>query len=107
MLSHLGICWKFASDSVLKKFRSQSSFIDAHFSPPEGWHMANTINVNLATLKRGFHDGLDAGLHTLDSCVPEISINPEILAAIRAGEFGSVDGIVGPSELEPAPLTAK
>jgi len=69
--------------------------------------MADTIEVDLATLKRILQDGLDAGLHTLNGCVPEISISPEILAAIRAGEFGGIDGIVGPSEFGPADLASK
>ena len=69
--------------------------------------MADTIWVDLATLKRVLQNGLDPGFHTLNGCVPEISISPEILAAIRAGEFGAVDSIIGPSELGPTNLARK
>jgi hypothetical protein len=69
--------------------------------------MADTIEVDLATLDRVFQDGLDAGLHTLNGCVPEISISPEMLAAIRAGKFGRIGNVICPSELSPATLAAK
>ena len=69
--------------------------------------MADTIEIDLATLKRVLHDGLDSGFNTLHGCVPEITISPEILAAIRAGKFGTVDSVIGPSELGPAILAVK
>jgi hypothetical protein len=69
--------------------------------------MADKIEIDLATLKRILQDGLDPGFNTLHGCVLEISISPEILAAIRAREFGAVDSVVGPSELSPATLASK
>jgi hypothetical protein len=68
--------------------------------------VADTIEIDLATLERVLHDGLDPGFHTLQGCVPEIGISPEILAALT-GKFGGVDSVVGPSELGPASLASK
>lgn len=69
--------------------------------------MADMIKVDLTTLERVFHDGLDAGFHTLDSCIPEIGISAEILAAIRAGKLGRFDSVVGPSEFSATVLAVK
>jgi len=68
--------------------------------------VADTIEIDLATLERVLHDGLDPGFHTLQGCVPEISISPEILAAL-ARKLGGIDGVVGPSELGSASLASK
>jgi hypothetical protein len=69
--------------------------------------MADTIEVDLATLKRILHDGLGLRLNGLQGCVPEVSISPEIRAALLAGDFGGVDSIVGPLKLGPATLAIK
>jgi hypothetical protein len=69
--------------------------------------MKDTIEIDLATLKHVLKHGLDPGFNTLQGCVPEISISPEILAALRAGDFGAVGSVVGPSELGPATLAVK
>jgi hypothetical protein len=69
--------------------------------------MADTVYIDLATLEHVFQKGLDAGLHALDGCVPEISVSAEVLAAIRAGKFGGIDRVVGPSEFRPASFTTK
>jgi hypothetical protein len=68
--------------------------------------MTDTIEIDLATLERVLKHGLDPGFHTLQGCVPEISISPEILAAL-ARKFGGIDSVVGPSDLGPASLASK
>jgi hypothetical protein len=69
--------------------------------------MADTIEVDLTTLKRILHDGLDLPLNSIQGCVSEVSISSEVLTAILAGDFGGIDRIVGPGELDPARLTPK
>lgn len=69
--------------------------------------MADSIEVDLSKLERVLQQGREAGLHTLDGCVLEISISPEMLAALRAGNFGAVGSVVGPSELGPTTLAVK
>ncbi len=44
--------------------------------------MADTIEVDLPTLKRVLEYGLDLGFNSLDGCVPEVSISSEVLAAL-------------------------
>lgn len=69
--------------------------------------MADTIDIELATLKRVFDEGLDLSLGHLDSCVPEVCISPVILAAILAGDFSGIDGIVEPFDFRVARITPK
>ncbi|MGA3303939.1 MAG: hypothetical protein ABSC72_11720 [Methylovirgula sp.] len=69
--------------------------------------MADTIEIDLASLKGFSEERRDFLPHTLQGCVLEISISPKILAALRAIEFGTVDGIVGPSELGATSLASK
>ena len=69
--------------------------------------MAVTIEIDLATLKYVLQHGLDSRFYALHGCVREIGISPEMLAAIRAGEFGRINSIVGPSEFGPANLAPK
>lgn len=69
--------------------------------------MADTIEIDLATLEDVLERGLDPLFHTLDGCVAEISISPEILSAIRARYRGRVDCVVSPSELGAASLATK
>lgn len=68
--------------------------------------MADTIEIDLATLEHVLKHGLDPGLHTLQGCVAEVGISPEVLAALTR-KFGGVDSVVGPSELGSATLAAK
>jgi hypothetical protein len=68
--------------------------------------MADTIEIDLAALEHVLKHGLDPGLHTLQGCVAEVSISPEILAAL-ARKLGGIDSVVGPSELGPASLASK
>lgn len=68
--------------------------------------MADTIELDLATLEHVLEHGLDPGFHTLQGCVPEISISPAILAAL-AKKFGVVGRVIGPSKLGVASLATK
>lgn len=69
--------------------------------------MADTIEIDLATLERILHDGLDPTSHSLHSCVPEVSISPMTLAAILADDFGGIDGVVSPPDLGVASIASK
>jgi hypothetical protein len=69
--------------------------------------MADTIEINLATLKHVFDEGPHLGLRRIHGCVPEVFIGPVILAAILAGDFGGIDRIIGPFDLSVARLTPK
>jgi hypothetical protein len=68
--------------------------------------VADTIEIDLATLERVLKHGLDPGFHTLQGCVAEIGVSPEVLTAF-ARKLGGIDGIVGPSELGAASLASK
>lgn len=69
--------------------------------------MANKIEFDLATLKDIFEHGFDLGFCRLHSCIPEVTIGSEVLAAIQAGYFGGVGNIIGPSDQSPAFSTVK
>jgi hypothetical protein len=67
---------------------------------------ADTIDIDLATLERVLKHGLDLGSHALQGCVLEVSISPEILAALTK-KVGGVDCVLRPSEFGVTPLAAK
>jgi hypothetical protein len=45
--------------------------------------MADTIEVDLATLKRVVDDGLGSSFNGLQGCLPEISISTEAVLRLR------------------------
>jgi len=69
--------------------------------------MQDTINIDLSALKNVFHDLLSPRLNRLHGCVAQVFISPEVLAAIRAGYLGGINGVVGPCEFRPALLAGK
>lgn len=69
--------------------------------------MADTIEVDLSTLKGVLHNPNGLLSHGLNGCVAEFSISPEARAAILAIDLRGVDGIVGPLQLNPAALTSE
>jgi hypothetical protein len=80
-------CWRDVGDASLNA--SLLYFVEAG-------DMADSIEIDLATLKRILHEGLDLGFSSLQGCTVEISIGSEVLAALLAGDLGRVDSIVGP-----------
>jgi hypothetical protein len=61
-----------------------------------GYAMADTIEIDLPTLKRILQDGFELGFGSLQGCTAQVSIGPEMLAALLAEDFCGLDSIVGP-----------
>jgi len=69
--------------------------------------MRDAFEFDLSSLEEIFERPLDFRLKSLDCCVPEITISPEILATIYARYPRLVSRIIGPSEFCPTLLTGK
>jgi hypothetical protein len=52
--------------------------------------VADTIEIDLATLEHVLKHGLDPGFHALQGCVAEISISPETLPTLARKFSASV-----------------
>lgn len=69
--------------------------------------MADTIEIDLPTLKNALEGGVDLCFKRIDGCVPEIGISAEALAALLAENFSAVCGIVRPTEFFAASLASE
>jgi hypothetical protein len=52
--------------------------------------MADTIEIDLPTLKRSLKDGEDLGHSGIQGLTANVRISPEVLAALLAGDFRDV-----------------
>jgi hypothetical protein len=67
--------------------------------------MADAIKLDLAAIKNVFDTSLDCSLRRIHSLTVEVSISPEIIAAILANELGILDSIIRPANFGSALLT--
>lgn len=62
----------------------------------------DTIEVDLATLKRIIHAPFELRAHRLSRVIFEFSISPGIVAAFLANDMGGTGNVSGPCEPSPA-----
>jgi len=58
--------------------------------------MASKFEFDLDGLKGILHKPLDMRFRRLDGPIAEVTVGTAVLAAIRAGDLGGIDSIVGP-----------
>jgi len=66
--------------------------------------MADTLYIDLPALKNAFEAPLDLSPACFHSLSVEITVSPEIVAAILANELGILDSILGPDDARAALL---